>query len=420
MPIESATTINQLDAANPGSNDLKSEGDNHIRLLKSTIKATFPNITGAVTATHTELNTIANKASKTGDTYIGAQDFTGATTTVATQVATDNTTKAASTAMVQSAILASSGITAQLPAQSGNSGKFLTTNGSTASWGDAGSLVRSARTSNTVLGTADKSTLIDITSGTFTQTFDAAATLGNGWFCYIRNSGTGTVTLDPNGSETIDGVVSGVITPGMALLIQCDGAAFHCVRIGPQIAMQVLTSGTTWTCPLGVRTAKITGTGGGGSGGKSSGSVVSAGGSGAGTFIKQVRLTPGTAYTYAIGSAGASQTTAGVAGNNGGNTTFNDGVTTYTATGGGGGSAGTQMTNSFTAGSTATNGDINVRGGWGLGLASSESTACGDSFLGANIGRPSATGDGYGSGGAGATSSLNSGAGAPGAIVLEY
>ena len=37
-------------------------------------------------------------------------------------------------------------------------------------------IVRSARTSNTILGTADVSTFIDITSGTFTQTFTAAAT----------------------------------------------------------------------------------------------------------------------------------------------------------------------------------------------------------------------------------------------------
>ena len=32
------------------------QGDDHIRLLKSTIKNSFPNITGAMTATHTELN----------------------------------------------------------------------------------------------------------------------------------------------------------------------------------------------------------------------------------------------------------------------------------------------------------------------------------------------------------------------------
>lgn len=91
------------------------------------------------------------------------------------------------------------------------------------------SLVRSARTSNTPIGAADLSTLIDITSGTFTQTFDAAASLGSGWYCYLRNSGTGDVTLDPDGAELIDGLTSYVIYPGECRLVQCDGTALRTV-----------------------------------------------------------------------------------------------------------------------------------------------------------------------------------------------
>lgn len=123
MSVETATYINQLDATLPGINDPKSEGDDHLRLIKGAVKATFPNLTGAVTATQTDLNTVA------GASTTGAVGFN-----VQTQAATDNTTKAASTAMVQAAILASSGITASLPAQSGNAGSFLQTNGTTASW----------------------------------------------------------------------------------------------------------------------------------------------------------------------------------------------------------------------------------------------------------------------------------------------
>ena len=61
-------------------------------------------------------------------------------------------------------------------------------------------ITRSARSSNTILASADRGTLIDVASGTFTQTFTAAATLASGWWCYIRNSGTGNVSLDPNAS----------------------------------------------------------------------------------------------------------------------------------------------------------------------------------------------------------------------------
>lgn len=62
MALESSTYINGLVVTNPTSSDNISDGDNHIRLLKSTIKATFPNVTGAVSGTHTEINSAVTKA----------------------------------------------------------------------------------------------------------------------------------------------------------------------------------------------------------------------------------------------------------------------------------------------------------------------------------------------------------------------
>jgi hypothetical protein len=56
MTIEVATLISDLNASYPAAADFLYEGDDHIRLLKSTVKATFPNVTGVVTATHTNLN----------------------------------------------------------------------------------------------------------------------------------------------------------------------------------------------------------------------------------------------------------------------------------------------------------------------------------------------------------------------------
>lgn len=43
MGLESATYITALDASNPLGTDLKSQGDDHLRLIKSVLKATFPN-----------------------------------------------------------------------------------------------------------------------------------------------------------------------------------------------------------------------------------------------------------------------------------------------------------------------------------------------------------------------------------------
>lgn len=57
MGLEVATLIHELNPANPvGATDPKSQGDDHIRLLKTTIQNTFPNVDGAVLPTHTELN----------------------------------------------------------------------------------------------------------------------------------------------------------------------------------------------------------------------------------------------------------------------------------------------------------------------------------------------------------------------------
>lgn len=63
MALETATYISGLVATNPLSSDPKSQGDDHLRLIKATILATFPNITGAVTATHAELNYVTGVTS---------------------------------------------------------------------------------------------------------------------------------------------------------------------------------------------------------------------------------------------------------------------------------------------------------------------------------------------------------------------
>lgn len=80
-----------------------------------------------------------------------------------------------------------------------------------------------ARSSNTIWGTADKGTLFVCTS-TFTQTVTASATLGSGWYCYVRNNGTGTITIDPNSTETIDGLPVIYLAPGSSCFIGCDSS----------------------------------------------------------------------------------------------------------------------------------------------------------------------------------------------------
>lgn len=47
MPIETATTITDLVTTNPAASDAVSTADDHIRLIKGVLKATFPNFTSA-------------------------------------------------------------------------------------------------------------------------------------------------------------------------------------------------------------------------------------------------------------------------------------------------------------------------------------------------------------------------------------
>jgi hypothetical protein len=95
VTVETATYISDLNATYPASGDARSEGDDHLRLLKSTVKATFPNISGAVTPTHTELNYVDGVTSaiqtqldaKAASTSVGlvlitATDITSATAAV--------------------------------------------------------------------------------------------------------------------------------------------------------------------------------------------------------------------------------------------------------------------------------------------------------------------------------------------------
>jgi len=91
-------------------------------------------------------------------------------------------------------------------------------------WGAANTLVRTARTSNTIITQANSGQLIEITSGTFSQTFDPSASLGPGFFLWYENSGTGVVTLDPNGAETINGAATLTLSSDMIALITCNGS----------------------------------------------------------------------------------------------------------------------------------------------------------------------------------------------------
>jgi len=186
MSVETASHISQLNTSWPQAVDLISEGDDHIRLIKTVLKTQFPNFgTNAITATAAEVNylvgvtsaiqtqidgkagtagptftgtvtlpsttsigtvnstelgyldgvtssiqtQIDSKGAIAGQTWTGTHNYTGASITVPTATAGDSSTKAASTAFV-----AGVAFNTALPAQAGNAGKFVKTDGTNASW----------------------------------------------------------------------------------------------------------------------------------------------------------------------------------------------------------------------------------------------------------------------------------------------
>lgn len=118
MAVDSATTIAALNTALPTGADPKSEGDDNFRHIKTVIKAAFPNVAGAVSATDVELSRVAGVTSgvqaqltalDAGKASTASPAFSG-TPTVPTASNGTSTTQAASTAFVQAAI---AGVNAQ-------------------------------------------------------------------------------------------------------------------------------------------------------------------------------------------------------------------------------------------------------------------------------------------------------------------
>ena len=293
---------------------------------------------------------------------------------------------------------------------SGANGNFLQSDGS--AWISTAitpsiTMPVSSRTSNAILTASDNSTLINVTSGTFTQTLTAAATLTSGWFCYYKNAGTGVITLDPSGSELIGGTSTAVCNPGDVWFIQCTGTAFILTRLVGNNSVIYTSGSNTFTTPSGVNRIYVECWGGGG--GVGGGGQYSGGAGGGGYAAGWISTTPGATITGTVGAGG---TTSGTPGGDGGATTFS----TLTANGGQGATS-VSATNAL--GGTASGGTINISGGvggaqiiqgfvsaFGAGGAAARG---GLGFVGCNAAAGGTPGGG--AGGAGNASSFSGGSG---------
>jgi hypothetical protein len=86
---------------------------------------------------------------------------------------------------------------------------------------------------NYTAGTADRAKMYLWTgSGSGVLTLPSAATVGNDWFMYLRNSGGGQVTVTPSGINTIDGAATKDYQPSESSVIISDGTNFYTLGFG--------------------------------------------------------------------------------------------------------------------------------------------------------------------------------------------
>lgn len=84
--------------------------------------------------------------------------------------------------------------------------------------------IRKPKTGAYVVTSDDNGALIDCTSGTFTVTLPALASVGDGFNVGIVNSGSGTITVDGDGSESIGGALTQTLAQYQAIDVLGDGS----------------------------------------------------------------------------------------------------------------------------------------------------------------------------------------------------
>ena len=80
--------------------------------------------------------------------------------------------------------------------------------------------------------TTDRSSTYVWTGGAGTLTLTLASTLGDNWFMFVRNSGTGALTIAGSGGNTINASASIILQPTDSAIIVCSGTTFYTVGLG--------------------------------------------------------------------------------------------------------------------------------------------------------------------------------------------
>ena len=196
------------------------------------------------------------------------------------------------------------------------------------------------------------------------------ASTASGHLGTINSAGTVSTTVVPATSALANNWVTFISATGVQNIAR---PAYADLTGKAVIAIQIISSGVTYTATAGTKTQIVEGWGGGGGGGGSvigtaANSGMGGGGGSGGYFRRQYNIVGGGTGTVAIGAAGAAGANTGAVAGSGGNTTFTDGTTLCTANGGVGAPAQVAVAATFSvslggAGAAiSTNGQMNTKG----------------------------------------------------------
>lgn len=185
-------------------------------------------------------------------------------------------------------------------------------------------IVPETRSTNTELGAADQGKYIRMTGSGYTQTFDAAAALGEGWWCILENAAddaSDTFDLDPDGAEGIDGLGGALMYWGEKRLITSDGVSdLFTVLLAGGMFRITATGNTDFKLPHGATWVEVELQGAGAAGGGGVGSGGGGGGRVSRRFAASGLGNPGDVVVVGVGAGGVGADN--VDGTVGGNTTF--------------------------------------------------------------------------------------------------
>jgi microcystin-dependent protein len=221
MGLEAGTYINDLTPTNPLSTDKRKQGDDHLRLIKSILKLTFPNadkafyfnsyeaITSNETVAAADMNKVYG-ASTTGGAFtvtlptsLGAIDDGFHIAVVKLETNTNRVTVTPNSGTING--IASLSVT--------NAGDRIDAYWTGTAWIGVVTLAgvdRVSITTNTTVDATHFDKLLDVVpaSANLTLTLPAVSLYLGRTLTVKLNSATYTCTLTPNGAETIDGASS--------------------------------------------------------------------------------------------------------------------------------------------------------------------------------------------------------------------